>query len=417
MLNERVSPQTAGVVRVVVFGFWLLNVALVHLEDLAALPLEVLERHGVLWLIPDAVWAGIWTPGFLRVFRVLLLGSLAWLVLGLPRYRAVAIAACVALTLFDGMEKSLGHINHSKFAMLYSAYLLAMFPCTDAVSLSRRPRRLAADVQYVAPVMAIAVLILLVYGFVGAYRIDRSGLEVFTSDAMKNWFLKRSYEQSSTNLRYGIWLAERPDLMFVFNAGFAWVGLLELLSPLCLLWRWFRWTWIASMLPFHVLSLLTMNIFFWPNALLILLVLTDSDRLFAPRHGRREAPILFFDGECALCNRAVRWLMASDPSEVFRFAALRGETARERLRGRPPEEGAGTLLLLDEDGVHERSEAVLRAGARLGGLWRGIALLRLLPRSLRDVAYDAVARNRVRWFGRVAACALIPPERQRLLLP
>ena len=35
--------------------------------------------------------------------------------------------------------------------------------------------------------------------------------------------------------------------------------------------------------------------------------------------------------------------------------------------------------------------------------------LRLVPRALRDAAYDFVARRRLRWFGRASqACPLVP---------
>ena len=41
---------------------------------------------------------------------------------------------------------------------------------------------------------------------------------------------------------------------------------------------------------------------------------------------------------------------------------------------------------------------------------------RVLPRALRDRAYDVVARNRYRWFGRYDQCALPPPHvRERFI--
>ena len=60
--------------------------------------------------------------------------------------------------------------------------------------------------------------------------------------------------------------------------------------------------------------------------------------------------------------------------------------------------------------VYERSSAVLYLLERLGGLWRVLAVAaRVLPRTLRDRAYDAVARHRYRVFGRTdAACPVVP---------
>lgn len=285
MLNENASPQLLGLLRITVFGFWLANVSLVHLEDIAALPFELLSGYGLLWLIPAPVWAALWTPPALVGLKTLLVAGLGWLVLGLPRYQAVAIVTCGLLTLFDGMEKSLGHINHSKMLMLYSAYVLAAFPSADAFSLSRRRSAPAPPVMYAAPVVVISLLIVVAYSMIGAFRIGRSGLGIFWGDAIKNWFLKRSYEANSTEFRFGIMIAENATLLAGAKIGFAVTGALELLSPLCLVSRWFRFAWVPTMLAFHCLSLFTMNIFFWQNAILILLVMMDWDRVLALHFG------------------------------------------------------------------------------------------------------------------------------------
>ncbi len=49
---------------------------------------------------------------------------------------------------------------------------------------------------------------------------------------------------------------------------------MEILSPLVLISTWFRRAWLAVILPFHVLTLLSMNIFFWENMILIVVFLT-----------------------------------------------------------------------------------------------------------------------------------------------
>jgi predicted DCC family thiol-disulfide oxidoreductase YuxK len=54
----------------------------------------------------------------------------------------------------------------------------------------------------------------------------------------------------------------------------------------------------------------------------------------------------------------------------------------------------------------------------LGGPWRAAGALRILPTRLLDAMYDAVARRRYRWFGRVDRCSLPTPEwRRRSLGP
>ena len=128
-----------------------------------------------------------------------------------------------------------------------------------------------------------------------------------------------------------------------------------------------------------------------------------------------DPPILFFDGVCGLCNGLVNVLLRADRNGVLRFAALQGETARQRLE---PAFIArlDTLVLLDGHGQTVRSEAVLRALGHLGGAWRASALLRAVPRPIRDRLYGALAARRYRWFGRRDTCRVpTPAERGRFL--
>ena len=41
--------------------------------------------------------------------------------------------------------------------------------------------------------------------------------------------------------------------------------------------------------------------------------------------------------------------------------------------------------------------------------WRWAAVVAAVPRPLRDVVYDFVARRRYRWFGRRQDCTVVPP--------
>lgn len=128
-----------------------------------------------------------------------------------------------------------------------------------------------------------------------------------------------------------------------------------------------------------------------------------------------DHPIVFFDGICGLCNASVDRLLRWDRRGVLRFAPLQGATAEHLL----PERLTGhldTLVLLDAEGLHLRSEAALRALMYVGGPWRLLAGLRVVPRPVRDGVYDLIARRRYKWFGKKESCRLpLPHERERFL--
>lgn len=118
-------------------------------------------------------------------------------------------------------------------------------------------------------------------------------------------------------------------------------------------------------------------------------------------------PVILFDGVCNLCQASVTWVIARDRAEVFRFASLQSAAARELLRGvKVPD----SVVLVDEAGVHTRSTAALRIARRLGLPWSWLGWVgSLVPRFLRDVIYNRVARNRYAWFGKQDVCMMPTP--------
>ena len=72
-----------------------------------------------------------------------------------------------------------------------------------------------------------------------------------------------------------------PILALLLQAGFPIATVFEVLSPLCLFYRRFRWAWILVISAFHVATGLFMQIWFTANFLLIFVFLTDIDWLFA----------------------------------------------------------------------------------------------------------------------------------------
>ncbi len=124
--------------------------------------------------------------------------------------------------------------------------------------------------------------------------------------------------------------------------------------------------------------------------------------------------MVFYDGGCGLCHRAVRFALAHDADgSRFRFASLDSEGFRRRV---PPAARAGlpdSIVALTPDGtLLVRSAAVLHVLERVGGLWKVAGrLLALVPRGIRDAGYDGVARVRHLIFTRPTdACPVTPPE-------
>ncbi|MGE3953861.1 MAG: thiol-disulfide oxidoreductase DCC family protein [Parachlamydiales bacterium] len=91
--------------------------------------------------------------------------------------------------------------------------------------------------------------------------------------------------------------------------------------------------------------------------------------------------LILYDGDCALCNRAVRFLMERDKEGKFTYEP----------NGDP---NIDTLVLVEEGQSLYYGKAVLRICWHLGGWWRLLGVLSFLPTGLADAIYRLIARNR-----------------------
>ena len=60
--------------------------------------------------------------------------------------------------------------------------------------------------------------------------------------------------------------------------------------------------------------------------------------------------------------------------------------------------------------MYTRSTAALRIARRLRFPWPLLYAFILVPRPLRDMIYDFIARNRYQWFGKRDTCMMPSPE-------
>ncbi|MDP3443355.1 MAG: DCC1-like thiol-disulfide oxidoreductase family protein [Ignavibacteria bacterium] len=122
-----------------------------------------------------------------------------------------------------------------------------------------------------------------------------------------------------------------------------------------------------------------------------------------------DYPVLFFDGECALCNRSVRFIMKHENKDVLQFASLQSDFAKQHLInhfGANPL--PNSLILLEKNTISLRSKAVFRIISYLKPSWKLVFVFKIFPTTCLDFVYDFVARNRKRVFGTSISCEFNP---------
>ncbi|WP_108815233.1 thiol-disulfide oxidoreductase DCC family protein [Loktanella sp. Alg231-35] len=129
-------------------------------------------------------------------------------------------------------------------------------------------------------------------------------------------------------------------------------------------------------------------------------------------------PIAVMDATCALCSWGARMIHRLDRSGEIRIAPIQSDTGAALMRDNDLDPLDPDTWLFIEDGTVWRDfDALIRLGQRSGGMSRLFAVLKLLPRPVRDWLYQQVARNRYAMFGRGDMCALPDRAFRARLLP
>ena len=129
-------------------------------------------------------------------------------------------------------------------------------------------------------------------------------------------------------------------------------------------------------------------------------------------------PILLFDGHCNLCNAWVQYIVKRDSAGTIRFASLQSGAGRRMLEEHKIDENyIESLVFFEEERFSVSSTAALRTLSYLDSWQKHLIFLAVVPRSLRDLVYRFIARNRYKWFGRREQCMVPTAELSKRFLP
>jgi predicted DCC family thiol-disulfide oxidoreductase YuxK len=132
----------------------------------------------------------------------------------------------------------------------------------------------------------------------------------------------------------------------------------------------------------------------------------------------QDKKIILFDGVCNLCNSSVQYVIKRDKNDVFRFVALQSELGQKILKHIGINDKNIDSIVLYEPGkaYYYKSTAALEIAKKLGGLLTYGTIFKIIPTRLRDVAYDYIAKNRYKWYGKQESCMIPTPELQSKFL-
>jgi predicted DCC family thiol-disulfide oxidoreductase YuxK len=122
--------------------------------------------------------------------------------------------------------------------------------------------------------------------------------------------------------------------------------------------------------------------------------------------------VILFDGVCVFCSRWVRFVVARDTAARFRFTPIQSAYGTRLAQALGIDvDDPDTNAVIHGGAAYMKSDGALTVLSCLPG-WSWVRVLFAVPRPLRDVVYNVVAKNRYRIFGKYDAC-IVPDAAMR----
>lgn len=130
-----------------------------------------------------------------------------------------------------------------------------------------------------------------------------------------------------------------------------------------------------------------------------------------------DKPILLFDGVCNFCNSSVNFIVDRNSKKDILFSSLQSETGQKLLeKFNLPKENFNSLVLVEGYKYYTQSTAALKVAEHLDGYWKMLGILKIVPKFIRDLVYDIIAKNRYKIFGKSDQCRIPTKDmRERFL--
>ena len=120
--------------------------------------------------------------------------------------------------------------------------------------------------------------------------------------------------------------------------------------------------------------------------------------------------LILFDGVCNFCNSSVNKIIKHDKKNRFKFAALQSEIGKKLLKKHSIDSTkTDSIILIENNSAFTKSTAILKISKHLSGIYPLAYGFIIIPTFIRNFAYDFIARNRYKWWGKKDSC-MIPTQ-------
>jgi predicted DCC family thiol-disulfide oxidoreductase YuxK len=112
----------------------------------------------------------------------------------------------------------------------------------------------------------------------------------------------------------------------------------------------------------------------------------------------KSSPIIFYDGDCALCNKLVQFVLSHEDNNKIYFSSLSSKFALDFFKKNSIEQDPNTFYFYDGSKLLNRSAATLSVVPYLKWYFQFFRLGWIVPACFRDKVYNWIAKRRKKFF-------------------
>jgi predicted DCC family thiol-disulfide oxidoreductase YuxK len=121
--------------------------------------------------------------------------------------------------------------------------------------------------------------------------------------------------------------------------------------------------------------------------------------------------IIFFDGECNLCNGFVQFILKNESVAHYKFCSLQSSYAKEFFKiNNFVFLNIDSVVLFENNSFYIRTEAVFKIIKMLKFPYKLLTIFRFLPLVINNFFYNLIAKYRYKLFGKTSVCWILKPQ-------
>lgn len=417
-------PERLAILRIAtgLFSFWYLGTRFSMIQRIAAGDPSLYEPVGIATFLSAPMDADIFSLLLYITLGLNLMYILGW------KFRWTGPAFAVLFLFVMCYRNSWSMIYHNYNALVLHVFIIGFVSASSAISIDALQsksfhwrKKMIPNWTYGWPVRLICAATVGAYMLSGLAKVwGELGWEWMTGNAMRSQIavdaIRKDLLVESSPSAFFEWLYPHTELFLILGVGTMMleVGAFAALfhRRIGMIWallacsmHWGIYFIMGIKFPYHTTGVIFLS-FFATELIWYRLQALFSKSEPSAAEGAETKAVVLFDGVCNFCNAAIRFIIDRDTKGHFQFASIQSDIGQRLLKQHKAPADLSTLVLIEHGKAHTRSSAALRIARYLRFPWNLFSIFIIIPKLVRDIAYNFIAARRYDWFGRQESCEL-----------